>query len=294
MEQYSRDVKTLASMLPHDLTCVIGIARSGMKAATEISMLLHLPLLALRQNKRDIIQVGNGWRLGGFEHVEPIPGKAVLVDDTVMLGNSFRSVTDIAREQFPDLIRAAVYVNPRSRTQPDFFVWHVGAPHLLEWNIFNSVHSTHIALDFDGILCEDCPPGDDDDGPRYLNFIRNAKPKYLPRKHPVPLIVTARVEKYRAETEAWLARWNVKHYALIMHPAATTRERENYDVSAYKAHHFKHWAQRFHANPGPHIFIESEDWQARRIHELTGLMTVCPGSTAVYCNGANYDLPVAN
>jgi hypothetical protein len=43
-------------------------------------------------------------------------------------------------------------------------------------------------------------------GPRYENFLVNARPKFLPRKYHVKLICTARLEKWRPQTEEWLRR----------------------------------------------------------------------------------------
>lgn len=288
LQQLTHDVSALVSMLPSDITSVVGVARSGIKAAAMVAELLHLPLFAIRQTKHDVIAVGNGWRLGGASHVEPKDGRAIIVDDTVMTGNSYKDIANIVKDQFPNAITSAIYVNPLAKRKPDLWVHELGWPHLLEWNVFNSVLSPNIAMDFDGILCHDCPPGSDDDGERYKRFINTARPKYLPRKVPIPLIVTARIERYRAETEAWLKRYGVSHYALIMHPAKSLRERQRDDIAAFKAHHFEWWAKRHRPVPAPLMFIESEDWQARRIAEITGRMVVCPGTASVYPSGLKY------
>jgi len=67
-----------------------------------------------------------------------------------------------------------------------------------------------------------------------------------------------------------------------MHPAATLAERRKDDIAVYKAKHFAAWAMRHRAMPAPLAFIESEDWQARKIAALTDRMTICPGSAGVY------------
>jgi len=283
LSQLGHDAGLLAASLPSDITAIVGVARSGITPASIVASLLHLPLLAIRQTLNDVIEVGNGWRLGGSDHIKAAKnGKVVIIDDTVMTGNSLRAIAAIVRNRFPNAITAAIYVNPLARRKPDVWVRDLGWPHILEWNVFNSVLSPNIAVDFDGILCHDCPRGSDDDGPKYLDFIKNAKPLYIPRKVPIPLIVTARIEKYRAETEAWLKRHRINFYNLVMHPAATLGERNRDDVAAYKAKHFEAWASKHIARPAPLMFIESEDWQARRISEITKRMTVCPASRNVY------------
>ncbi len=285
LQQLAHDIQLLASSLPPDITAVVGVARSGITPASILASLLHLPLLSIRQTRNDVIEVGNGWRLGGSDHVSAAKsGKVVIVDDTVMTGNSLRAIAATVQREFPNAITAALYVNPLAKKKPDIWVRDLGWPHLLEWNIFNSVLSPNVAVDFDGILCHDCPYGSDDDGPRYLDFIRHTKPLYVPRKVPIPLIVTARIEKYRAETEAWLARHRIAYHQLVMHPAATLSERNRDDIAAYKASHFGEWAKHHVPRPAPLMFIESDDRQARRIAALTGHLVVCPATSGIYRN----------
>lgn len=283
VQQLAADAASLASIIPSDVQAIVGVARSGITPASMIATLLHLPLLAIRQTKSDVIEVGNGWRLGGSTHIDTRAGaKVAIVDDTVMTGNSLRAIKDVVQSQFPNHVTCAIYVNPLAKRKPDIWVHDLGWPHVLEWNVFNSVLSPNIAMDFDGILCDDCPPGADDDGTRYSEWMATARPKYLPRKSVVPMIVTARIEKYRGITEAWLARHGVRTHALIMHPAKNLRQRQRDDIAAFKAHHYGEWAKKYKPIPPPLMFIESEDWQAKRINELTGKMTVCPASRTVY------------
>jgi adenine/guanine phosphoribosyltransferase-like PRPP-binding protein len=277
------DTQTLVSRLPHDIDAIVGVSRSGLDIATSAAKYLQLPLYAFRQSMGDVVSVGSGWRLGLHPRSDNRSEmRVVVIDDTVMTGNSTRSINSIVRPQFKQVTTAAIYVNPLAKVKPDLWVHDLGWPHLLEWNVFNSILSHNMAMDFDGILCHDCPRGSDDDGPRYLDFIRNAMPLYLPRKSPIPLIVTARIEKYRAETEAWLRKWRINFHRLVMHPAATLAERNQDDIAAYKARHFDAWATVYKPRPAPLAFIESDDRQARRIAEITGRMVICPATEGVY------------
>ena len=142
-----------------------------------------------------------------------------------------------------------------------------------------------MAMDFDGILCNDCQPGQDDDGDRYLDFITNAKPLYLPRKVSVPLVITARIEKYREPTLQWLSRHRIQVQSLVMHPASTLRERQQDDIAAWKANKYLEWNNSHIPTPPPNAYIESDDRQACTISKLSKLLTICPASGKVYQQG---------
>lgn len=270
-----KDAHRLANMLPPDTPFIIGVARSGLCVASMVSMLLHLPLHVYGQSTATLTSPGNGWRLTG--NVGGRQGKPVVIDDTVMTGNSFKSSLPVIRKTFPTAISAAVYCNPNAEQKPDIWVEDLPWPHLLEWNLFNSVLCPSMAYDFDGILCRDCRPEEDDDGPRYLEFLRDATPLYLTRKDPISMIVTARLEKYRPQTLEWLARHGVTVQTLIMGPWANNHDRAIADVSSYKARHFKEFMKRHH-QVKPSLFIESEAFQAERIAKLSGGVVVCPAA----------------
>lgn len=284
IEQYARDVRSLLEKIPHDVDCVAGVARSGLYPASMVAMWLHKPMIIVSQSSGDIVEAGNGWRLGrGHNHVTPKTDRVLVVDDTVMTGGSQQIIRRVVGQRYREVIYATVYCNPAaSLGKPDIHAVDLEWPHLLEWNLFNSVISQSTAVDFDGILCHDCPIDADDDGAKYLDFLQNAKPLYLPRKEPLPLIVTARIEKYREPTERWLDHHGVKYEKLVMHPAKSTREREKDDIAAYKAKHFDAWASKHVPAPGPVMFIESADRQARRIAKLTNRLVLCPATAGVY------------
>lgn len=280
----ANDAFKLSSMLPADVGAIVGVARSGITPANICATMLHLPLLAVRQTKNDVIQVGNGWRMGADKHIGISKStKVAVVDDTCMTGNSFRAIEPLLKKTFDNYTTACVYVNPLATGKPDIFVHELPWPHILEWNLFNSVLSHNCATDFDGVLCHDCAGWQDDDGDNYRAFIRNAIPKYLSRKVPIPLIVTARIEKYRRETVEWLRKHNVRYNRLVMHPAKTLAERRRDDIAKFKAHHFEEWARKHTPRPRPTMFIESEDGQAKRISQLTNRLVLCPSSYT--CHG---------
>lgn len=272
LAQMAEDCKALASMLPANTARIVGVSRSGLQPANLVAMLLHRQLWIVRQSTADIIDGGNGWRLSGNTTAD---GPTVVIDDTVMSGNSFKHVMPIVRKRFPDAIAAACYVNPMAKVKPDMWVRDLCWPHLLEWNLFNSIMTPIMATDFDGVLCRDCPPEDDDDGPRYEAFLRDVQPLYLVRRTPIPLIVTARMEKYRPQTEDWLKRHGVKWTKLVMGPWRTLAERNRSDIAGFKAQHFKLFIRQYHRLKPP-LFVESDPRQAKRIAELSRGTVICP------------------
>ena len=150
-------------------------------------------------------------------------GLLAIIDDTVASGASIRLLKRRAHRIGRPHVLAVTFANPEASHLVDLFAVELPLPHFLEWNFFNSVHSPITALDFDGILCRDCRTEEDDDGPAYERFSSDAEPLYLPRRRPVPLIVTARLERYRSQTEQWLARWGIQCERLVMGPWSTLR-----------------------------------------------------------------------
>src|SRR6188768_401638 len=62
LERLACDVRQLVSQLPSDLSGVAGIPRSGMLPASQIALLLHLPLWELCP-RRGLRPIGHGQRL---------------------------------------------------------------------------------------------------------------------------------------------------------------------------------------------------------------------------------------
>lgn len=256
--QLTADVLELASRLPPKLAGIVGVARSGVLPATQLAMHLHLPLLILRESQNDIVDAGHGWRLG---HHKP-EGPLLVVDDTCMTGRSLRHSREVAAKVLPGhkLLWAVVYKNPAATIKPaiDFVGRDLPHPHLLEWNLFNSIFSPTMACDFDGILTID----------------GTTRPQYLPRKGTLPLIVTGRLERDRVHSIAWLARQGIKFGKLVMYPG-TLAERDNPGaLAAFKAEHF--------AASGLSYFVESDPAQAEGIAKLSNKPVICPVAGKVF------------
>ena len=272
-ERLASDTLSLVPRLPPDITQIAAVSRSGLAPGTLLSMALHLPMIVIRHHQGDWMPAGNGWRLN--EGTPKGPGRILVVDDTTMTGNSLKRTKHVIEKMPGEKLYAAVYVNPAAVAKPDMWAMDLPWPHLLEWNLFNSVLLDSFALDFDGILCHDCPAGDDDDGPRYETFLREVPPLHIIRKRPAKLIVTARLEKYRPQTLEWMEQWGVKAKTLIMGPWKSLAERRGSDVAAWKAGALQKFLDKRGSIP-PQFYVESDRRQAKRIAELTGRLVVCP------------------
>lgn len=169
---------------------------------------------------------------------------------------------------------AVVYAHPTGRSAVDFTVAVLPGQHFLEWNWPNTGHAEQMAFDFDGILCEDIPIEDCDGGSRYERALENAKPLHLPRRKPIPLIVTARHERFRSVTEAWLDRHGVRAQRLIMRDwSYANGQHDSSAIARWKAEHYK--------RSGLSLFAESDPTQARLIAELAKKPVLCPAAGRV-------------
>jgi hypoxanthine phosphoribosyltransferase len=264
------DAAALARRVPAAVDGVVAVVRSGAVPAGVMATHLHVPLYAVHK-ARGVTRPGHGWRLevGG----EPEPRHLLVVDDTAHSGAAMAAAAARVREEFPAaaVTTAVVYCHPRARAGVDLCHATLAGNHFLEWNWANTGHGETCAFDFDGIIAEDCPVEDDDDGPRYRAFLAAARPLYLPRRAPVPLIATGRPEWARALTEEWLRRHGVRWDKLVMRdfprPAGPDWV---HAMASHKA--------RALAGGGLRLFAESEPAQARLIADMAGLPVLCPAA----------------
>jgi hypoxanthine phosphoribosyltransferase len=258
--------RLLPSLIGVDL--IVGVARSGLLPAGVLAYDLHRPLWSVSPSA-GLLDVGHGVRLDGqAREVRRI----AVVDDTTARGVAMREASGIVRERFPDaeLVRAVVYAHPHGMGEVDIAVREYPGLHYLEWNWCNAGHGVKCGFDFDGIICHDL-----EDGPDYVRRITEAPPLYLPRRHPIPLIVTARPESVRAETLDWLDRHGLTCERLVMRDWDWNgSEWDGARVARFKADHF--------GRSGLPMFAESDPGQAATIAEITGKVVLCPAAGRVF------------
>jgi hypothetical protein len=196
----------------------------------------------------------------------PAPaGALLLVDDVALTGATMAAARARLADRHPGLAvhRLAVFCRPEAEAAVDLAFAAAPADPVFEWSLFRSRLLERTCFDLDGILCGDCPAEDDDDGERYRRFLATATPQVVPRGR-LRTIVTARLERYRPETEAWLARYGIGYERLVMLDLASDAERRRTRPQG----RFK--AQVYRDDPGAALFVESESWQAREIARAAG------------------------
>jgi uncharacterized HAD superfamily protein len=271
-EQLIADVRLLATQLPAQVSGVAGIPRSGMLAASWLSLWLHVPLYELSR-PHGLRPLDCGLRLG---ESAALRGPLVVVDDSVCSGWAMTQAKTLLKLTEPkrEVMFVAVYPRPETVSAVDLFARAVPAPHLFEWNLFNCNLTDNFAFDFDGVLCDDWR-GNEEDEHAYCEFLAHVKPRWLPRRRSVKLIVTARLERHREATFAWLTRHHVRVEQLVMGPWSTTAQRaREYSAGRHKG--------EWYARSACWLFIESDDGQAREIFESTGKPVLCPANARIY------------
>ena len=252
----------------HDVDAVVGISRSGLLPATALAVELHRPLYSVGRHN-GVVALDGGRRMVRRVDKRDLK-KILLIDDTIARGVIMTAVLPVVKKHFPDseVITAAIYVPASGLHFVDYCAVEYDMPHYLLYNLWSAPsHCNWTLFDMDGILCEDFLPEDDDDGPRYLAAMKTRKPIWLPRYSPIR-IVTARLERYREPTLAWLKEHNIEVGELVMGPWANNKERAGKIVQ---------WkAARYAERKRVRLFVESDPIQAREIASLTKRPVLCP------------------
>lgn len=209
----------------------------------------------------------------------------LLVDDTIASGRQLSKwVKRLSDERYKgfNIIILTVYKEQKVSTNISLVdLYPVLKDSLLksplyEWTIWNRRDITpYFAFDLDGVICVN--PPDDHNTEEYENYLKNPKPLYTPivEKGFSTTVITYRLEKYREETSKFLASRGLP-CTLYMVGCKDREERNStMNPAAYKATVLKSL---------PHIilYIESNDWEARAIHQLWGRPVFCVESNTLY------------
>ncbi len=258
--------------LPRDIELVVGIPRSGMLAANLLALHRDLPVTDLPGllEKRSI---RTGQRYSGRDVAAILerPARILVVDDSVYSGASLSEAEAQIKAggQSHGFVYGAVFVTPEAvhDGRVAHFAEVVPGPRVFEWNIMHTPMMASFCVDIDGVLCADPEPQQNDDAVHYRDFLRRAQPLVLPR-YEIGWLVTSRLERYRAETEDWLARHGVRYRHLVMmdYPDQAARQK----ARAYDA--FKAAA---YVDSGAEMFIESAPHTAAGVARLARRPVFC-------------------
>lgn len=265
--------------IPHDIDVVVGVPRSGLFLANMIACHLNKPLTYVSGViAGKLFDAGNTKNKSDWVRDFSAVRKILVVEDSVASGNSINQVKNRLALVNVEKIYLAAIVEPRAVQTVDIFFAVVPQPRMFEWNYMHHDLLRYCCLDFDGILCQDPTPEQNDDGENYRNFILNAAPKFLPSK-PVGQIVTARLKKYVEETQFWLRKNNVLYKSLIMLNMDSAEERRKLNIHA----EFK--GQVYSQLQNAALFIESDPRQAQVIAQISHKDVFCPDINIIYRGG---------
>ena len=252
--------------IPQDVNLIVGIPRSGMLPAMMLALYLDLPVT-------DLQGLLEGRLMQGGDRTRFIPEhdhcKALVVDDSIFTGAALKQVrAEIAAANLPhEVLYCSIYVRADRVNDVDIYFEQLeGSKWLFEWNKFNHGMVPSLCVDFDGVLCRDPLREEDDDGERYLHFLKTAEPKFRPRRK-IGWIVTSRLEKYRPQTEEWLARHGVEYGELRMMDLPTLQDRTPWKAMQFKA--------QVYGDTRSSLFVESHLGQAEQICRLSGRPVLC-------------------
>lgn len=252
---------------------VVGIPRSGMLPASIIATHLGLPLADVRGYSAGIMNGRSGVPSAGGKRV-------LLVDDSCNKGGAMKRAASV----FPPktkVTRLAIF-GPYQLDDPldvcDIWFETLGGPRVFAWNLWKHIRLPRWGFDMDGVLCRDCTKAENDDGPRYAEFLEKAEPLFIPHRE-IGHIVTARAEKYRLQTEAWLKRHGIKYASLTMTPWDSKADR----MAAMKSAGGRGgWKSEQAARLGVEMFIESSPKQAKAIAHGALIPVFCTETQTVF------------
>lgn len=247
---------------------IVGIPRSGMIPAPIIATALQLPLSDLELFRR-------GFMYGRSGRVHPVPPnpRILLVDDTSNRGGAMAAAVARIKGRAAEVTRFAVYGPYRDDLSIiDIFLEECPGPRAFQWNMWKHARLPRWCFDLDGVFCRDPSREENDDGPRYREFILNAEPMFLPVR-PIGHIMTCRLEKFRGETEHWLKLHGISFTSLTMMQYKTKAERmEAGGRGQWKAERMLELHEQGHK---VELFIESSHKQAKIIAARTGFPVWC-------------------
>lgn len=255
-----------------DFDLVIGVPRSGMIPAYMIGLLLNLPVLDIESFISGVTPyVGNRLQQNTKE-----VRKVLVVDDSIKFGRQLQVIKEkISKFNSIYFNYLTVFATSDSRLLVDYCMEIIDHPRVFQWNLLNSWIFEYSCVDIDGVLCEDPTEEENDDGEKYIHFLHNALPKYLPPCN-VDILVTNRLEKYRLQTESWLRKNRVTYNHLVMLdlPDKETRVK----LGAHASFKSKIYQQYNRAV----LFIESSKIQSESIHNLTAKNVFCVENMTFY------------
>lgn len=275
----NEDTLAWTRSLPRDFDLVVGIPRSGLLVANLLALRLGLPMTdvdGLLEGR--VFKAGIRCASAQEDNFFAKKRKVLIVDDSYLSGGQMaKNKKRVAAAGLPhEIYWATVYPSNRI-ADVDYYYEIIPWPRCFEWNIKDHGVLENACVDIDGVLCRDPTEEENDDGVKYLDFIKSVRPEFVPSRR-IGYLVTCRLEKYRKPTEEWLAKAGVSYNELIMLDMASKEERLKVGPhSAFKAFTYK--------KTGADFFIESSEDQAAEIANLSSNYVLCWNNRRLYAPG---------
>jgi uncharacterized HAD superfamily protein len=266
-------VRRKATGLPADIGLVVYVPRSGIIPATLIALQRNLPILSLEA----FLEAGaDTARFSTRKRPVPPGARVLIVDDSVAAGGTLKKVrAELAAKAGDTPVSfLAVYWSGVEVDGLDHWFEKVPLPRLFEWNFMHHEGVGNFCFDIDGVLCADPTRAQNDDGPAYRAFLRDA-PLLVRPTYEAGWLVTSRLEKYRPETEDWLDRMGIRYRELVMLDGVSAETRRGARAHGW----FKGTVFR---DCEAELFIESEPFQAYDIAQLAAKPALCTENWALY------------
>lgn len=274
----SRIINNNLYRIPSDVDLIVGVPKSGLMAASFISLYLNLPLTDIDSLKNDRIYNSGISKVRDSWIKKPSEARKILVvDDSSSTGITLNKTKElINKSKYKDkIIFLVVIVNDQTKELPDMYFDICQTPRMFEWNYMHHNGLINACVDIDGVLCRDPSDEENDDGEKYLNFISTVEPRVVPTSK-IGYLVTTRLEKYRKETEKWLKDNNINYNKLIMLDLPSKQERLRL------GNHGKYKGEVYKKLKDTNIFIESNESQAQTILNISKKNVFCVDNQKFY------------
>ena len=276
-----RDASMMATIIPKffpKLSVVCGIPRGGNLPANIISTRLGIPC-----NTPDLLMQGQYWWTTSLEvpnnrnyrtteyTVSKDFSKAniLLVDDT-----SFNRMGTLEKckqaiyTKFPNakVYKSSVYSMWDTKKSLDLYCKIISRNHWFEKDFLIRKIGGMVGADMDGFLCYDPINSIVMNDQAYLEWNGVAVPYMIPYWK-IDYVITARLDKYRKQTEKWLDDNNVKYDCLVMQEGT---KRVGTDHAKYKSEAIAKYLVGRGKDP---FYIESSTQQAQSIYKYCNTQT---------------------
>lgn len=254
--------------IPRSVDLIVGIPRSGTMVGNILALYLNLPFMDIGSfvNGQNFA-TGSTRKCKSWIKNSSEARHILVVDDSVSSGKAMNEARELLKNCNVQKTFFAVYVLAVTCKKVDIYLEICEQPRMFEWNFMHHWALEYCCMDIDGVLCQDPTRIENDDGKKYLQFIENATPKFIPT-FKIGQLVSCRLEKYRAPTEKWLKKNGIEYGSLVMLNGISAKERAIIGSHAeYKA--------KIYAASDYILFIESDYQQALDICKLSGKPVFC-------------------